>query len=91
MKTTLEIDAGVMRALKARAARDGTTMSELVERALRTLLEERPTAPKELPPLPSWDGGGLLVDVDDREKLYELFDQDDPLVQEMRSWSSKEK
>jgi plasmid stability protein len=88
MKTTLEIDEGVMRALKARAARDGTTMSELVERALRALLEERRVPQRELPPLPAWDGGGLTVDVDDRERLYELFDEEDPLVQEMREWSS---
>jgi hypothetical protein len=87
MKTTLEIDEQVMRALKAKAAREGTTMSELVEQALRAMLEERAPRRPKLPPLPSWDGGGLTVDVSDREKLYELFDADDPLVQEMRSWS----
>jgi hypothetical protein len=37
MKTTLEIDEAVMRELKARAAREGRTMSELVETALRAL------------------------------------------------------
>ena len=36
MKTTLEIDEGVMRSLKEKAARDGKTMSELVESALDT-------------------------------------------------------
>jgi hypothetical protein len=87
MKTTLEIDEGVMRALKAKAAHEGTTMSELVERALRTMLENRPAEKGGLPPLPAWDGGGLLVDVDDRESLYELLDRDDPLVQDMRTWA----
>ena len=87
MKTTLEIDEGVMRQLKQRAAREGRTMSELVETALRALLARQEKRAKELPPLPVWDGGGLLVDVADREALYELLDRDDPLVQEMKAWS----
>jgi len=87
MKTTLEIDEGVMRRLKERAAQEGRTMSELVETALRALLSKEEKKPKELPPLPVWDGGGLLVDVDSREALYELFDEEDPLIQEMKSWS----
>jgi hypothetical protein len=90
MKTTLEIDEQVMRALKAKAARDGTTMSELVEQALRAMLDDRPARRTALPPLPVWDGGGLRVDVEDRERMYELFDADDPLVQEMRSWSGSD-
>lgn len=76
MKTTLEIDEGVMRALKARAARDGTTMSELVERALRTLLEERPVAAVKLPPLPSWDLGPL-VNIDSRAEWYDQLEDDE--------------
>jgi hypothetical protein len=87
MKTTLEIDEGVMRALKAKAAREGKTMSELVDGALRMLLEERRPPARKLPPLPTWNGGGWRVDIDDREKLYELLDDDDPLVQEMKSWT----
>ena len=87
MKTTLEIDEGVMRRLKQRAAQEGRTMSELVEAALRALLAREEGKPKELPPLPVWDGGGMLVDLDSREAMYELFDAEDPLVQEVKSWS----
>jgi hypothetical protein len=76
MKTTLEIDEGVMRALKAKAARDGTTMSELVERALRTMLEERPVATEDLPPLPKWNLG-LLVNVDSRAEWYDQIEEED--------------
>ena len=90
MKTTLEIDEGVMRQLKQRAARDGRTMSELVETALRALLVKDEQKPKELPPLPVWDGGGMLVDLDSREAMYELFDAEDPLIQEMKSWSRQD-
>lgn len=74
MKTTLEIDEGVMRALKARAAREGRTMSELVETALRTLLAERPKK-VELPPLPVFDLGGWLGEVvNDRRRLYDILE-----------------
>jgi hypothetical protein len=68
MKTTLEIDETVMRELKARAAREGRTMSELVDGALRALLQEKPRK-VELPPLPVFDLGGLSRYVDDRELL----------------------
>ncbi len=88
MKTTLEIPEHLMRELKERAARDGTTMSELVEAALRRLLTEERT-PAALPPLPTWDGGGWTVDPADREALYEIFDAEDPLIQEMKTWSSR--
>ena len=73
MKTTLQIDDGVMRDLKMRAARDGRTMSELVETALRRLLEERP-AEKDLPPLPVMMAREL-VDVSDRDALYRAMEE----------------
>ena len=75
MKTTLNIDDQVMRDLKTEAARRGTTMSRLVETALRQLLKPEPYAP-DLPPLPTFRGGRELVDVSDREALYRVVDQD---------------
>lgn len=87
MKTTLEIPDGLMRELKARAVHEGTTMSELVESALRALLAPEDRKARQLPPLPTWNGGGWVVDPADREALYELLDEDDPLIQEMKSWS----
>lgn len=72
MKTTLTIDDGVMRALKAEAGRRGQTMSELVESALRRYLDEARQPPPRLPPLPSFDSGGARVDVADREALYRV-------------------
>ncbi|MDH5643664.1 MAG: ribbon-helix-helix protein, CopG family, partial [Gemmatimonadota bacterium] len=41
MKTTLNIDDTVMARLRKEAARTGRTMSELVETALRRLLQTR--------------------------------------------------
>ena len=72
MKTTLNIDDTVMAELKQEAARQGRTMSELVESALRLLLSAQ-RQPIELPPLPTFHSE-LLVDIDDRNALYEAME-----------------
>ncbi len=72
MKTTLVVDDGVMRALKQKAAREGRTMSSLVEAALRSFLEEQ-AKPRKLPPLPVFSAE-LLVDIDDRDALYRAME-----------------
>ena len=76
MKTTLNIADSVMEKLRQEAVRRGTTMSALVEAGLRRILAEPgAVAPSDpLPPLPSWNSGGFLVDVADREALGELLD-----------------
>jgi hypothetical protein len=73
MKTTLNIDENVMARLKRESARTGRTMSELVETALRHLLQSKPTA-EGLSPLPSFRSGGALVDISDREALYRAME-----------------
>jgi Arc/MetJ family transcription regulator len=73
MKTTLNIDDSVMARLKREAARSGRTMSELVESALRNLLGKQPDR-EQLPPLPSFDGGGALVKIADRDSLYSAME-----------------
>jgi Arc/MetJ family transcription regulator len=73
MKTTLNIDDTVMAQLKREAARQGRTMSELVETALRMLLKQRPSR-RKLPALPSFRSGGHLVDVGDRDALYDAME-----------------
>ena len=75
MKTTLEIDEGVMRQLKERAAHEGRTMSELVETALRALLDEKP-APYDVPPMPTFDSGGFLMNIDSRAEYLDAMDDD---------------
>jgi hypothetical protein len=74
MKTTLVIDDGVMRRLKQEAARQGLTLSELVEAALRRMLDPAETERRSLPPLPVFNGGRLLVDIANREALYAAMD-----------------
>lgn len=73
MKTTLNIDERVMVQLKREAARQGRTMSELVETALRMLFRSR-RHQAELPPLPVFRSGGHLVDVADRDALYHAME-----------------
>jgi hypothetical protein len=73
MKTTLNIDDTVMVELKQEAARQGRTMSELVESALRLMLSAQ-KKPVELPPLPTFHSGGHLVNIDDRDALYDAME-----------------
>jgi plasmid stability protein len=73
MKTTLNIDDTVMAELRREAARQGRTMSELVETALRNLFKSQ-KEPADLAPLPTFHGGGALVDIADREALYQAME-----------------
>jgi hypothetical protein len=75
MKTTLNISDVTMRELKQAAARQGKTLSELVEAAIRGLLRTQDSAPPDLPPLPDFRSGGARVDVANREVLYEVMER----------------
>jgi len=73
MKTTLNIDDTVMAELKREAARQGRTMSDLVETALRLMLgSQRKRA--AIPQLPTFRSGGALVDIADRDALYHAME-----------------
>lgn len=73
MKTTLNIDDTVMARLKQEAARQGRTMSELVETALRQLLQARRSDPRPAA-LPTMRSGGTFVDIADRDALYQAME-----------------
>jgi hypothetical protein len=62
-----------MAELKREAARQGRTMSELVETALRLLLRRQRKRGK-VPPLPRFHSGGALVDIADRDALYQAME-----------------
>jgi hypothetical protein len=55
------------------AARQGRTMSELVESALRLLLRSQ-RKQERLVPLPTFHSAGALVDIADREALYQAME-----------------
>lgn len=73
MKTTLNIDDHVMQQLRQEAARRRTTTSELVEAGLRRILADASAGDSgetARPVLPTWRGGGTLVDLSNRAELY---------------------
>lgn len=73
MKTTLNISDVTMIEVKREAARRRQTMSELVEAALRAIVEPEQSKVK-LPPLPEFGGGGLRVNVANRDALYNVME-----------------
>ena len=73
MKTTLNIDDTVMAQLKREAARQRRTMSELVETALRMLFRSE-KKPRSVPRLPTFRSGGTMVDIADRDALYQAME-----------------
>ena len=73
MKTTLNIADSVMKQLKREAARRNRTMSELVEAALRLLFQSGKKN-KPIQRLPTFRSGGALVDVANRDALYQAME-----------------
>ena len=81
VKTRLEveIDDSMMERLREEVPRRGTTVSALVEAGLRLAPAEDAPAkvqPENLPPLPTWNSGGHLVDIDNREELYRVMERE---------------
>ena len=76
MKTTLNVDDRLIREAKARAARDGETLTRLIERALRDYLQPaRGPACEFRARLLTKPGPAVAgVDLDDRGLLYEMMD-----------------
>jgi hypothetical protein len=77
MRTTLNLDDHLLSEAKLLARRSGTTLTALVEDALRERLARRVAASPAVPVrLPTVGGNGLLpgVDLDDSAGLRELMD-----------------
>ena len=68
MKTTLNIDDQLMAKVKQAAARQGRTMSEFIESALRVALHTNRKQSKQTP-LPTFRGGPFRVNVADNDAL----------------------
>jgi len=76
MRTTLIIDDALFRQLKRRAAEEGRTLSEVTQEALRRGLA--PREPRRRPrrvKLPTFHMGKPLVDLADRNQVYDLLDR----------------
>jgi hypothetical protein len=71
-RTTLVLDPALYAALKRRAAAEGRTLTDVVERALRMGLAAPTPARRARVSLPSYDLGPFLVRPGDPESLAEL-------------------
>jgi len=81
MRTTISIDDGLLSRLKADSARTGRTLGSLIEDAVRAAYAHQSTANRDLEPLPTFGGSGLMpgVDITDAASLRDLMDEDEPL------------
>ncbi|MGQ0735197.1 MAG: ribbon-helix-helix domain-containing protein [Acidobacteriota bacterium] len=76
MRTTLDLDDDLMKAVKRLAADTGRTMTAIVEESLRTALAVRPGAKRRV----RWTWvtvkgtGRPGVDVTDRDRLYDAME-----------------
>jgi hypothetical protein len=73
MKTTVVLDDALVARLKREAARQNRNMSEIVEMALH-LLFKTPRRPARPPKLPRYNMGKELVDLADRDALYDAME-----------------
>jgi len=79
MKTTIELSDSVLRAAKATAAREGTTVRALVEEGLRKVLAEHKGRPKFKLELVTFRGEGLQLGIAEggweavRELIHEFL------------------
>lgn len=78
MRTTLNLADGLAEEAKKRAAADGRTLTSLIEEGLRLVLElDRPQRSIRLPTHGGPDDR-VLVDILDRDALWDVLDADDP-------------
>ena len=74
MKTTLVLDDALVERVRERAKERGVSMSSVVEEAIVRMLAEKATPERPPLDLPSFDSGGYLVDITDRNALYDAMD-----------------
>jgi hypothetical protein len=76
-RTTLDIDAPILRELKAIQRRERRSLGHIVSRLLADALSRRQSAGE--PPRLEWVSAPMhaLVDLSDKEALHALLDRDD--------------
>ncbi|HEU0304940.1 MAG TPA: CopG family transcriptional regulator [Gaiellaceae bacterium] len=76
MRTTIRLDDDLLARAKRTAAERGTTLTALIEDALRRALAQGPASHPDRPPLPTFRGDGLQpgVDLDDTAALLDVMD-----------------
>lgn len=81
MRTTVRLDDHLLAAAKQRATEQGTTLTGLIEEALRETLGRRTATPSARAKLPTFRGNGLRpgVDLDSSAGLRELMERGLPV------------
>ena len=64
MRTTIDIEDALLRAVKARAADEHRTLEEVFEQALREYLNRLSCTGTDAPPIPTFRGRGVQPGVD---------------------------
>lgn len=79
MRTTINLPDALVEAAKTKAATEGRTFTSVLEEGLRAALAQ-PVPPTEAVTLPAFGepDGRLLVDLADREAIWEILDSDGP-------------
>jgi len=80
MRTTIQLEDHLFRSAKEYAACYGTTLTKMIEDALREVLNRRQNQPTKPFQLITFGEGGLQpgVDLDDTAALLNLMDDNDP-------------
>jgi hypothetical protein len=78
MRTTIRLDEGLLRQVKAEATRRGETVTALIERGLRLILSGSHKSPRrarvKLPVSRASGGTRPGIDVNDSDKLLDRLD-----------------
>lgn len=76
MRTTIDVNDALMKAVKARAANEHRTLKETFEQALREYLAGPIGVETNAPPLPTFRGHGVQpgVDLTDNAALQAIMD-----------------
>jgi hypothetical protein len=80
MRTTIDLDAPVLKELRALQRREGGTLGALASRLLAEALARRP---KPLARALVWTARpmGALVDLSDKDVVYSILDRPDPVAE----------
>ncbi|KGN33893.1 antitoxin [Knoellia sinensis KCTC 19936] len=80
MRTTVTIADDVLREARLEAARTNQSVSSVLEAALREHLVRTQSAARVDFVLPTFGGGGLLIDILDKEALAEALGDNEPIA-----------
>lgn len=81
MRVTIDLPDALAAEAQARAATEGRTLTSLAEEGLRMVLDEgRGARGRPVQPMPVFGDpdGGFLLDLSDREALWQALDADGP-------------